>query len=103
MDALLRKAARVRRMVDEVVRACVCGRCENLRYVETKGWETEEKRRWDCGEEDTWGRGTLPHPEQPPPPVAMQLCAGRGCDNQPAPIHGGTNALRAVRNGQLIR
>lgn len=26
-----------------------------------------------CGEEDTWDRGTLPHPEQAPPPVAMQL------------------------------
>lgn len=35
--------------------------------------------RWVCGEEDTWDRGILPHPEQPPPlsSVAMQLSEQR--------------------------
>lgn len=34
---------------------------------------TQREMRWVCGEEDTWDRGTLPHPVEPPPPVAMQL------------------------------
>lgn len=54
------------------VRACVKA---NLRYAETMGWRKRREMRWVCGEEDTWDRGTLPHPELPPPPVAMQLRA----------------------------
>lgn len=43
-----------------------------------------------CGEGDTWGRGTLPPLEQPPPPVAMQLCAGEDATR----AHGPTKALK---------
>lgn len=42
-----------------------------------------------CGEEDTWDRGTLPHPEQAPPPVAMQLSVqGEDATARPEKSHG---------------
>lgn len=50
-------------------------------------WKRRDgKSEGKCGEWDTWGRGTLPYLEPPPPLplVAMQLCAERGCDSQAA-------------------
>lgn len=66
--------------MDEVVCVCICESavCGN------EGMGNRRAMRWVCGEEDTWDAGTLLHPEQPPPPVAMQLCARRGCDSPPA-------------------
>lgn len=68
--------------IDEGARVCVCA-CEPA-VCGNKMMGKLREMRWVCGEEDTWGRGTLPRPPTPPlpsPPVAMQLRAEKRCDS----------------------
>lgn len=59
---------------------CVYRLCESA-VCGNEGMGKRTEMRWVCGDEDTWDLGTLPHPEQPPPPVAMQPCVGRRYDS----------------------
>lgn len=58
-------------------RGCMCVCICKSAVCGNEGMGKRRESRSVCGEEDTWDRGSLPHPMEPPPPVAMQLCEGR--------------------------
>lgn len=65
-----------------------------VRYAETEGWEGKQH----C--EGFAARGTrgaaAPSHIQPPPPVAMQRRAGRGCGSPMAEEHGRRKAIKEI-------